>query len=537
MVFGFGIGFLLFVGLLAYETQHLAMLARYAAWLGKPLFARIYNPFAVLWWLPKIDPAQFALFPTQHFRPVNAAVHRLVLDTIKQLEWGGGIALAIGFVLALILDRPQRGSGLYGRAHFATARELERSTLRKAEVGIVLGQTKRGDLLIHGGTENVLVLGPPGVGKTDGTAVTTLRGGWQSSAIVFDPADELRARTIEARRLLGPVFVFDPRDPKTARINVLAGVRPDDVDAVRSIMSAFVADAADFAEIPEQAKFFLSGAIELATAVVLRVLELGEPNLEAAARYFYNPDYKNEAQFAEMLRDASRVAYVRETGAKFANMDPRLRSSIVATVTQRFEIFRTSGAANATSTSDFKPQLLRERAATIYLVRMVLTWLLGNLTAEIPKGNERQVLLLLDEFPLLRAPVIEQKLATMRKYRIVAMLLAQTLSQIRKIYGQYESVTGTCDVTVFFATRDRLTQDYGVGLLGQTTKFAESVNRDGTSKTTRSVHEVGRPLLDAADFAELAPEIVIAKKGEPPIRTRPVLARIDRRFNQFEQSA
>jgi len=34
--------------------------------------------------------------------------------------------------------------------------------------------------------------------------------------------------------------------------------------------------------------------------------------------------------------DASRVPYVRETGAKFANMDPRLRSSIVATVTQRF---------------------------------------------------------------------------------------------------------------------------------------------------------------------------------------------------------
>jgi len=403
MVLGFGIGFLLFVGLLAYETQHLGMLARYAVWLGKPLFARIYNPFAVLWWLPKIDPAQFAFLPMHHFRPVNAGVHRLVLDILKQLEWGGGIALIVGFVLGLLLDRPQRGSGLYGRAHFATARELGRSTLRKAETGIVLGQTKRGELLIHGGTENVLVLGPPGVGKTDGTAVTTLRGGWQSSAIVFDPADELRARTIEARRLLGPVFVFDPRDPKTARINVLAGVRPDDVDAVRSIMSAFVADAADFAEIPEQAKFFLSGAIGLGTAVVLRVLELGEPTLEAAARYFYNPDYKNEAQFAEMLRDASRIGYVRETGAKFANMDPRLRSSIVGTVTQRFDVFRTSGVANATSTSDFNPQLLRQRTATLYLVvreadqteyaplmRMVLTWLLGDLTAAIPPADARE---------------------------------------------------------------------------------------------------------------------------------------------------
>jgi len=547
---GFAIGLLLFVGLLFYETQHLAMLAGYAAWLGKPLFLRIYNPFSVIGWMQRIDPANFAFLPTQHFSPAKPAVHRLILGIVQHLEWGGGAALVVGFVLALILDRPQRGSGLYGRAHFASARELERSSLRKAESGIVLGQTKRGELLIHGGTENVLVLGPPGVGKTDGTAVTTLRGGWQSSAIVFDPADELRARTLEARGALGPVFVFDPRDPETARINVLAGVRPDDVDAVRSIMTAFVADAADLAEIPEQAKFFLSGAIELATAVVLRVLELGEPTLEAAARYFYNPDYKNEAQFAEMLRDASRVQYVRETGAKFANMDPRLRSSIVATVTQRFDIFRTSGVANATSTSDFDAQLLRRRVATLYLVvreadqteyaplmRMVITWLLGDFTAAIPPADARPILLLLDEFPLLRAPVIEQKLATMRKYRIVAMLLAQTLSQIRKIYGQYESVTGTCDVTVFFATRDRLTQDYGAALLGQTTRFAESINRDAASKMTRSVNEVGRPLLYPAEFAELAPEILIAKKGEPPIRTRPVLAHVDRRFSQYERSA
>jgi hypothetical protein len=78
-------------------------------------------------------------------------------------------------------------------------------------------------------------------------------------------------------------------------------------------MAVFVADAADFAEIPAQAKLFLSGAVELSTAVALRVLELGPPSLEAAARYFHNADHKNEAQFAELLRDVSRIDYVRET--------------------------------------------------------------------------------------------------------------------------------------------------------------------------------------------------------------------------------
>ena len=117
------------------------MFARYPAWFGKPLFAHIYNPFSILWWIQKIDPTAFIVLPMQHFRPVNPAVHRLVLGIIDHLKWGGGAAVVVGFVAGLMLDRPQRGSGLYGRAHFATARELARSSLRRAQTGIVLGQT------------------------------------------------------------------------------------------------------------------------------------------------------------------------------------------------------------------------------------------------------------------------------------------------------------------------------------------------------------------------------------------------------------
>jgi len=51
------------------------------------------------------------------------------------------------------------------------------------------------------------------------------------------------------------------------------------------------------------------------------------------------------------------------------------------------------------------------------------------------------------------------------------------------------------------------------------------------------VNEIGRPLVYPPEFAELAPEIIIAKKGESPLRTRSVLARIDRRFNHYERTA
>ncbi len=59
------------------------------------------------------------------------------------------------------------------------------------------------------------------------------------------------------------------------------------------------------------------------------------------------------------MLDASRIEHVRETGANFAN--PRLQSSIIATVTERFDISGTP---------------------------MVLAWLLADLTAAIPAGDE-----------------------------------------------------------------------------------------------------------------------------------------------------
>ncbi len=111
-------------------------------------------------------------------------------------------------------------------------------------------------------------------------------------------------------------------------------------------------------------------------------------------------------------------------------------------------------------------------------MRMVLTWLLGDLTAAIPPTDARPILLLLDDFPLLRAPVIEQKLATMRKYLSSRCCLRRRCLRSARFTVSTNRLPGTCDVTVFFATRDRLTQDYGAALLGQTTKYAESINRD-----------------------------------------------------------
>lgn len=165
-------------------------------------------------------------------------------------------------------------------------------------------------------------------------------------------------------------------------------------------------------------------------------------------------------------------------------------------------------------------------------MRMLLTRLLDDLTTAMPTNRQQHILLLIDEFPLLRAPVIQRKLATMRKYGIRTVLLAQTLSQIRSYYGVNESITGLCDARAFFPSVDSATQDLASRSCGQATRLGQSFATDQRGHPSYSTHETGRPLLFPHELADLKAtgEIIVSMKGERPIRARPVRSHADPRF-------
>lgn len=390
----------------------------------------------------------------------------------------------------------------------------------------------------------MLAIGPPGEGKTDGIARPTLTKTWLYwSAIVFDPADELTRLTAKARGAHTRVRIFDPRNPQGARINPLVGIAAGDVDAVRAVLAAYFFDR-DVSEMSSDARFFESRALALATAVTAHIIELGKPTLEAAARFVVDPTWKSEGEMCDALLK-SQIRYVQETGAEFARMTEKQRSPFVASLNDRLELFRTDDVARATGASDITPEDLRREPTTLYLVvrekdqaslnplmRMVLTRFLHDLTGRLPREGDQPILLMIDEFPLLKAPVIAQQLATMRKYEIRAVLLAQSLSQIRNAYGSNETVSGMCDVRVFFSSVDTATQELASATCGQTTRWTESSNRDSVGKTASTMGEAGRPLLYPHELADMKAkgEIIVYKKGEPPIKARPVRAHADPRF-------
>jgi type IV secretory pathway TraG/TraD family ATPase VirD4 len=212
----------------------------------------------------------------------------------------------------------------------------------------------------------------------------------------------------------------------------------------------------------DSGRFFEERALTLATAITVHMIELGKPTLEAAARFAVDSAWQSEQEICEALLK-SRIQYVCDAGAEFSKMEQKQLSPFIATLNNRFEIFRTPDVARATKASDFKPDDLRREPTTLYLVvrekdqpslnplmRMILTRLLLDLTERIPKAGEQRILLMIDEFPLLRAPIISQMLATMRKYWIHTVLLTQSLAQIRNAYGQHETISGMYDIRVFF---------------------------------------------------------------------------------------
>jgi type IV secretion system protein VirD4 len=536
----------IFACVLSVETQSFAAHVGYSSILGKPLIARLYFPGDTLFWMLRFDYG----FDSQAI--TLAWVHAWFRAQRIQLQWAAGIDFAVFMALTFVLGFPGR-SDVHGAARWATARDLRRSSLLKSEYGIVLAQTQKrfgriGELLVHGGAQNVLGIGPPGEGKTDGVAAPTLLKSWLYwSAIVFDPAAELSPLTAEARKAHSRVLVFDPRDPGSACFNPLSGVRVGDVDAVRTIMASFLLERG-LGEMTEQERFFSGSALELGTALVLHAMEFGAPTLAHAARYYYDPAWTTDTQFFESLLK-SEIPYVTETASKFGRMTEKQRSPIVATLTQQLDLFRTPDVARVTAGCSFDSSDLRCEPMTLYLVvrerdqpslnplmRMLLTRLLDDLTVAIPSEREQPILLLVDEFPLLRAPVIQRKLATMRKYKIHVALLAQTLSQIRSYYGQNESISGLCDVRVFFPSVDNATQDLASRTCGQTTRWGRATSSDAIGRASQSSHETGRPLLFPHELADLKAtgEIIVAVKGEPPIRARPVRSHADSRFTNIQ---
>src|SRR5204863_9248986 len=144
----------------------------------------------------------------------------------------------------------------------------------------------------------------------------------------------------------------------------------------------------------------------------------------------------------------------------------------------------------------------------------------------------------LDEFPALgRLDFFETALAFMAGYGIRAFLIAQSLNQIEKAYGDHNAILDNCHVRVAFATNDERTAKRISDALGTATEQRSMRNYAGHRLAPWLAHvmvsrqETSRPLLTPGEVMQLPPsDELILISGMPPIRAKKLRYFEDRQF-------
>jgi type IV secretion system protein VirD4 len=135
---------------------------------------------------------------------------------------------------------------------------------------------------------------------------------------------------------------------------------------------------------------------------------------------------------------------------------------------------------------------------------------------------------MLDEFPALgRLDFFESALAFMAGYGLKSFLIAQSLNQIEKAYGQNNSILDNCHVRVSFATNDERTAKRVSDALGTATELRAMKNYAGHRLSPWLGHlmvsrqETARPLLTPGEVMQLpADDELVLVSGCHPIRAK-----------------
>lgn len=521
------------VGFVWGATEWTAWQLAFQPQLGHPWFTLfgwpVYQPPAFFWWWFGYDAYAHEIFVTGGF-----------------IAGAGGVA---AFVVAVAMSvwraREVKKVTTYGSARWAEAREIRKAGLLHPD-GVLLGLW-RGAYLRHHGPEHVLCFAPTRSGKGVGLVVPTLLT-WPGSTIVHDIKGENWGLTAGWRARFGRVLLFDPTNTKSSAYNPLLEVRRGEWE-VRDVQN--IADVlVDPEGALEKRNHWEKTSHSLLVGTILHVLYAEkDKTLAGVASFLSDPKRPIETTLRAMmttphLGKAGVHPVVASAARELLNKSENERSGVLSTAMSFLGLYRDPVVAAVTRRCDWRIRDLveAERPVTLYLVvppsdisrtkpliRLILNQIGRRLTEELDsKRRQHRLLLMLDEFPALgRLDFFESALAFMAGYGLKSFLIAQSLNQIEKAYGQNNSILDNCHVRVSFATNDERTAKRVSDALGTATEMRAMKNYAGSRLSPWLGHlmvsrqETARPLLTPGEVMQLPPddELVLIS-GCPPIRAK-----------------
>ncbi len=473
-----------------------------------------------------------------------------VFNKAGALAAGGGLAGAfVSFAGSLWRARQNKVVTTYGSARWATDKDVHTSGLLTSS-GVFLGK-HNGYYLRHGGPEHVMAFAPTRSGKGVGLVVPTLLS-WTGSAVIHDIKGENWLLTSGWRSQFSHCLLFNPADARSAKYNPLLEVRKGDME-VRDAQN--IADIlVDPEGVLEHRNHWEKSAHALLVGVILHVL--------------YAEEEKTLARVAVLLSDPSETLHsvlrrmmstnhlgdekvhkvhpvVASVARELLNKSDNERSGVLSTAMSFVSLYRDPTIANITHSCDWRiaDLMTAKKPVSLYLIippsdisrtkpliRLILNQLSRRLTETLENQEKapqtHKLLMMLDEFPALgRLEFFESALAFMAGYGIRVYIIAQSLNQIAKAYGDNNSILDNCHVRIAFAANDERTAKRISDSLGTATELRAQRNYSGhrlalwLSHMMVSRQETPRPLLTPGEVIQLSEDdALILVSSLPPIK-------------------
>lgn len=491
---------------------------------------RIYAPWSILTW--------YGRWAARHPQAFDQAA----LVGLCVFVWP---ILLIAGLTRRFVARPKP----FGTAAWGGLAEAKAAGLLNGErlTGRVLGRL-RGRLLTFTGVEHCILVGASRSGKGAGHVVTT-ETAWGESQFTYDRKGELWHITADHRRKFSHTFYFAPTDINTARWNPLFEVRkgPMEIADIQNIVGILV-DPIGLKQ--GNLDFFDQSAANFFTGVILHALYTAPDELKnltyvrrllidinatldamLGTKHRWRPDPRAADGLARDA-DGEPIAEVHPEvwlgATAFRSMEPRVRSSVLATAQKSLALWADPLVSHATSWSDFcigdlvcaeapvsfyliTPQAHADRLA--FLVRVMLRQSLNSLMETIDadsRGRKKRhrLLMMLDEFPKLGAlPFLENALGEMAGYGVTAHLICQSFNDVFKHYGVHTSIFDNCHITAAFATSEPTSIERIIKRAGRSLEMRESFSDPrlmfGKGHRSRNQAEVERYVLAEQDVRAL----------------------------------
>lgn len=521
----------------AAATQYAAWRLHYHPLLGTPWLGHLYAPWSVLGWMRA---------------PWAASAHA----TFQRIGLAGFGAAGAG-MLGLFAKsnarrtRPVRAEGIHGTARFQTPEEVAAGGLMaqpgREHAGVYIGAwtdaAGQVHYLRHDGPGNLIVIAPTRSGKGVGVILPNLLS-WTASSLIYDEKGELWDLTAGWRGGEGgnTVIRWEPAAiAGSAGFNFLEEVRigtPYEVSDVQNIALMICDPKGEGIEAKDH---WAKTAFAVIAALALHVLYQARARNEVAsladvADRLSDPDREADQLWEEMRTNrhlgAGAHPFIAGAGRDMLDRPEKERGSVLSTAKTYLDLARDPIVAANIRRSDFRLSDLMDagKPVSLYVVtrgadkerlrpfiRLFLTMALRALMGvEMRFANgqpimphRHRLLMLLDEFPSLgRLQVVQDALPKCAGYGITALLAAQNREQLFGAYGQYQSITGNCQVRIIFAPNEIETARWISDSIGVTTEVVEAITESGKrgfsmGQVSRTYHATSRAVMTPDEIMAL----------------------------------